>query len=393
MRTVTILDTTLRDGEAAPGNAMTREQKIEVALAIDDLEVDVIEPGFPASSQLDFEVARELSLLVRNARLNAFCRASRDDVDIAVEAFAKADRPMFQIMTVGSEIHLEHKRRISAETAIAEGVDAIAYAKSLGIEDVAVAPEDATRGSLSYLRWMLEAGIEAGANSVVLPDTTGGCTPRRFAALVEDVRRWVGPDIRIAIHTHDDLGLAVANATAGVGAGADEVQVTLCGIGERAGNASLEELAAVLHYHSVEYGALTSVRKDLLFEAAQRLMELIDLPTARHKSIIGKNVFSTEAGIHQAGILHDPRTYEFVEPGVFGRERTLRIGRHSGRAMLRHLLSEMRVTIDLDALELLYVQIVESEHPEEFNEPELLMASYEAHVMLLEAEAGSRTHR
>src|SRR5438270_3012761 len=345
LKRISIFDTTLRDGEAAPGNSMTWKQKVEIALELEALGVDVIEPGFPASSELDYQVAKELSSLLRRSRINLFCRSSRSDIDIGLDAMQGGAAYQTQILTVGSDIHLEHKRRMTRQEAIAEAADAVAYARQRGIEEISVAPEDCTRGDHEYLRQLTEACMEAGATMVGIPDTVGAALPHEYADLVRSFRQWIGPSARIGVHCHDDMGLAVANALAGIEAGAVEVQATLCGIGERAGNTALEELVAVLAYKRERFHASCGIDERMLFQTATRLAQEIRLPLTRHKSVIGDNVFATEAGMHQAGLLRNPITYEFLEPERFGRQRTIYIGRHSGRTVIKHRLASQGVAV------------------------------------------------
>jgi 2-isopropylmalate synthase len=345
-------------------------------MRLDELGVDVIEPGFPAASALDFEVTKALSKSVRAAKINAFCRASRTDIDIALQAVSEGAPFRFQILTVGSDIHLQHKRRMTRDECVQEIVDAVGYARSKGIDDISVAPEDATRGDHSYLRALIEAAIQAGATMVAVPDTTGAATPAEFGGLIANIREWVGPDVGISVHCHDDMGLALANALAGIQAGANEVQVTLCGIGERAGNTALEELVAVLLYKQHLYQAMTAINERLLYPTATYLIKEVGVPIARHKSIIGESVFSTEAGLHQAGLLRDPITYEFVEPGRFGRERMLQISRHSGRTAIKHSLGPHVSRICDELVEHLYQMVASSTEPNRYFTAEELVAKY-----------------
>jgi 2-isopropylmalate synthase len=319
---------------------MRPEQKLRLGMLVEGLGADIIETGFPASSPSDYKATQALSGKLTSARFATFVRAVRADVDAAVQAGGVRNHQI-QVLATGSDIHLEHKRGIARSDGEREMVDTITFARSLGITDISVAIEDATRGTDDLLRSLIEAVLEAGATTIAIGDTCGCLLPGEFGDLIAKVREWAPRPIVVATHCHDDLGLAVANSLAGVMAGADEVQATLGGIGERAGNASLEEVVAALVYKGESLGVYTSVRPDLLYPAYQVLSEMIGLPPLRHKAVVGVNSFATQAGIHQAGILRNPTTYEYLEPEVFGRQRQLMVGRHSGRAVIRHLLDQL----------------------------------------------------
>ncbi|ORT57434.1 pyruvate carboxyltransferase [Streptomyces sp. CB03238] len=358
-RRVSVFDTTLRDGEQAPGNAMSPDQKLEIALAIESLGVDVIETGFPSSSRSDFEATKRIAGAVTTARIATLNRAVREDVRLAVEAGGRENHHV-QIMATGSETHLTYKRGISQAEAQAEVIDAIRYGKALGAQHITLGIEDASRGSDALLRPLIEASIEAGADCVALADTTGCLIPEEYGAQVGRVRGWIGADITLGVHCHEDLGLSLANALAGVRAGADEVQATVAGIGERAGNTALEELLAVLTYKGEELGVFTTATTKGLYEVYELLCWTIGLQPVRNKAIFGVNAFATQAGIHQAGMLRDPITYEYVQPADFGRERAILVGRHSGRTVLRHLLEELKVEADDVFVDSVYETYVEN---------------------------------
>lgn len=339
-RLISIFDSTLRDGEQAPGNAMTPQQKLAIACALEAVGVSTVEAGFPSSSPSDFEAIRLISRTLKSARFASLSRAARADVRIAAEA-GGVDNHAIEIMAVGSDIHLEHKRGITRAEGRAEVADAISYAISVGFADPIMAIEDATRGTDDLLRPLCEAGVEAGATMIVLADTTGCMLPAEFGDLVTRTRQWVGDEVLISAHCHDDMGLSLSNTLAALEAGADEVQVTLAGIGERAGNAALEELAAVLTYKGTGLGLACGVKTTGLADAYDRLVDAIGPVAARAKSVFGANAFSTQAGIHQAGLLRNPITYEYVEPEMFGRSRRILVGRHSGRNVVRHVIENL----------------------------------------------------
>ncbi|MDQ0794226.1 LeuA family protein [Streptomyces sp. B1I3] len=356
-RRIGIFDTTLRDGEQAPGNAMSAQDKLDLALRLEALDVDVIEAGFPASSSNDFDATQAVSAALSRAQVATLSRARRDDIETAVQA-AGSRNHVLQIMGTGSDIHLEHKLGITRQQAIDDAVDAAKFAASLGVETVAVGIEDATRGDFGYLQQLTERAVEAGARYIPIADTSGCASPEEFGDLIAKIREWAPAPVRIGVHCHNDFGLATANAIAGLQAGADDVQVTVGGIGERAGNTAMEEVCALLAYKGEQLGLYAEVDLAGIYAVYNRLREIIRLEEPRNKAIFGQYAFGTAAGIHQAGMLRNPATYEYVEPARFGRERTLLISRHSGRAVLRHLLGEMGLQIDDSKLNEIYREYI-----------------------------------
>ncbi|OON75390.1 LeuA family protein [Streptomyces tsukubensis] len=352
-RRISIFDTTLRDGEQAPANALNPPQKLEMALRIEALGADWVEAGFPASSPSEFEATRLISRSLTTARFTTFCRAVRSDIETAVTA-GGTDRHQVQILATGSDMHLRHKRGISRAQAVDEVAESVGHAHALGVESVSVGIEDASRGEDGLLRDIAHGAVEAGATCLVIADTSGCHLPQEYAALITKFRTWLPDSIRISTHCHNDFGLSLANAVAGLEAGADEVQATLGGIGERAGNTPLEELAALLSYKGVVLGLHTDIDVSRMYEAYTVLRGMIGLEEPRNKAIFGTYAFGTAAGIHQQGMLRNPATYEYVEPARFGRGRTLLVGRHSGRAVLRHVLDELRVVVSDEELAELY---------------------------------------
>ncbi|MFC0007495.1 LeuA family protein [Micromonospora siamensis] len=344
-RLIKIFDTTLRDGEQAPGNAMSPHQKLEIALVLEELGVNVIETGFPSSSMNDQRATAMIAKALTTAEFSTLNRATRSDISIAAEA-GGTDRHHLQVMVTGSDIHLEHKRGISRGESLAEVRDSLRFARTLGFTKISLGIEDATRGSGDLLQPLIETGLEEGATTVVLADTTGCMVPSEFGALIGRARRWVPEGIGLSTHCHDDMGLSLANALAGIAAGADEVQVTLAGIGERAGNTALEELAAVLLYKGDEIRATSTLRTEGLYEAYKLLSRVIGLQPSRNKALFGENAFATLAGIHQAGMLRTPVNYEYVEPHRFGRQREMLVGRHSGHNVVRYAFEQLGLPVD-----------------------------------------------
>jgi 2-isopropylmalate synthase len=368
VRTIDIFDTTLRDGEQAPGNSMSPEQKIELFKAIDATGAQYIEAGFPSASDRDYETVAEIVRLPRRSVTTVFARATVGDIDRAVEATGGDPRVQLQLLLTGSEVHAEHKRRSSAQELEKEITGAVEYASSLGVSEIALGYEDSSRAGDEFLRRMVEAGVGAGGNTVVLADTVGQATPERIAALVRSVRAWCGPDVKISLHCHNDLGLSLANALAGIAAGADVVQGTLCGLGERTGNTPLEELATVLHYKADEYGARCELDLLKTVEACELVLRILGLGPWKHKPIVGRYAFSTAAGVHASGLENAPITYEYVEPTLFGRSREVVLNRASGRANLRIRLAEIGLGCSGDQLDEIYRRFIADPEPHRFND-------------------------
>jgi 2-isopropylmalate synthase len=377
-RDIRIFDTTLRDGEQAPGYSLTVDQKLAIAESSERLGVNIIETGFPASSPADFEATRQICRSLHRATPCGFARSVREDIDACAQAMADASNPQIQLASVGSDIHMKYKRRITRDQAIKEAVTAIDYAKQIGFTDISLAVEDATRSDITFLKTLIGRGIERGATSVAIPDTVGCCLPGEFSQLIREIRAFVGDDIHISIHCHDDLGLAVANSIAGIEAGGDEVQVTYCGIGERAGNTSMEELVAVLSSKEHVLNCRIGIVRHRLSEVCAQVAEFIGLNIPLHKSIIGRNAFATEAGMHQQGVLQHRFTYEFLRAEDFGAESRTMIGRHSGRNILRQRLRAAGIKeLNQKALDQVYEMIIREPHIERYNNVVLLQEKYQ----------------
>ncbi|GAQ50764.1 LeuA family protein [Streptomyces acidiscabies] len=367
-RRISVFDATLRDGEQAPGNAMSPQQKLPLALAAEAYGADIVEAGFPGSSPADAEATRLIAESLTTARFATFNRASTDDVRASMAAGGARSNHQVQICGTGSDLHLEHKRGITRAESVQEVRDAIRLAVDLGAADISFGVEDASRGSKDHIEALVTAAVEDGATTVILADTTGCATPQEYGDLCASVRSWIPDDVVLSTHCHDDMGLSLANALAGIQAGADEVQATLGGIGERAGNTPLEELASVLRHKGDQFGASIDIQLDGLYPAYLLLSETIALAPSRNKAVFGVNAFATEAGIHQAGILKNPINYEYLNPHLYGRERSLLVGRHSGRSILRYLLDRMGVPAEQELVEGLYEEFVASRPPGECDE-------------------------
>jgi 2-isopropylmalate synthase len=331
------------------------------------------------SSPVDFDATHEMCKLLRRARPCGFARALPADVDACARAMKHAANPQIEIASVGSDIHILYKRETTRERVLAETLDAIDCAKAHGFTDISIAPEDATRSDFEFLKRLLGASIERGARTLAIPDTVGACLPDEFHALIRDLRAFVGDGIRISVHCHNDMGLAVANSVAGIQAGADEVQTTLCGIGERAGNTSLEELIVVLNSKLGVLHRVHDVIHHRLYETCMVLARFLNLHLPAHKPVLGENAFSSEAGIHQQGLIKHRFTYEHLRAEDYGAVPRLVLGRHSGRNLIRRRLREDGVREILDHLvDRIYDQMITDPDPRRYSQVGALSAIYAA---------------
>ncbi|MBZ5719709.1 MAG: 2-isopropylmalate synthase [Acidobacteriia bacterium] len=333
---ITVFDTTLRDGEQSPGCSMNVQEKLRVARQLDRLGVDVIEAGFPISSDGDFAAVQAVAAAVRRPIIAALARACSQDIERARQALKGAARRRIHVFLATSDIHLQYKLRISRDQCLEQARDAVRLAKSF-CDDVEFSPEDATRTDPAFLCQVLEAVVEAGATTLNIPDTVGYSMPEEFGELIQTIRQRVRGIERatISVHCHNDLGLAVANTLAALAAGARQVECTINGIGERAGNASLEEIVMAMRVRPDRYAYLTGVASEQLYPASQLLSEITGVGVQPNKAIIGRNAFAHEAGIHQDGVLKNPLTYEIMTPQSVGvPDSTLVLGKHSGRHAL-----------------------------------------------------------
>ena len=344
-RHVNFFDTTLRDGEQAPGYSLTLDQKVEIASLSESLGVNTIEVGFPSSSPTDFEAVRQICGNLTRATPCVFARATEEDIRSCAKATEKASQRQIQIATIGSDIHIQYKRSMTRSQVLEEVKCAVIMAKAQGFDDISLAIEDATRSDFDFLKQLLDIALEKGITAFAIPDTVGCCLPQEFGQLIRQVRAHIGRDLRISIHCHNDMGLAVANTLAGIEAGGDEIQVTMGGVGERAGNASMEELVAILNYKASVLHVTHDMIQHRLYAAVSRLAEFIKLSIPAHKPIVGSNAFATEAGMHQQGVMNRRFTYEFMRAEDFGAESRTVVGRHSGRNILRQRLMQSGIRI------------------------------------------------
>jgi 2-isopropylmalate synthase len=357
---ITIFDTTLRDGEQSPGCSMNQQEKLRLAHQLDRLGVDVIEAGFPIASDGDFESVKAIASVVRRPIIAGLARACRPDIERAWEALKHAAHPRIHVFLATSDIHLKFKLRITRDECVEQAREAIRFAKSL-CEDVEFSPEDATRTEPDFLCRVLEAVVEAGATTLNIPDTVGYTIPAEFGKLITTIRQRVSgiENVTISAHCHNDLGMAVANALAAVSAGARQVECTINGIGERAGNASLEEIVMAMRVRPDQFDYETEVVGEQIFAASQMLSEITGVPVQPNKAIIGRNAFAHEAGIHQDGMLKNPLTYEIMTPKSVGvPDSKLVLGKHSGRHALSIRCEQLGYQFDRRGLDDIYRRFV-----------------------------------
>ena len=357
---ITIFDTTLRDGEQSPGCSMNLQEKLRVAHQLDRLGADVIEAGFPIASDGDFAAVKAIATVIRRPIIAGLARACRLDIERAWEALKDAARPRIHVFLATSDIHLKYKLRITREECLAQAREAVAFAKSL-CNDVEFSPEDATRTDPEFLCQVLEAVIDAGATTLNIPDTVGYTVPSEFGELIATIRGRVRgiENVTISAHCHNDLGMAVANTMAAIAAGARQVECTINGIGERAGNASLEEIVMAMRVRHDRYPYETAINAEHLFPASQLLSEITGVPVQPNKAIIGRNAFAHEAGIHQDGMLKNPLTYEIMTPQSVGvPDSKLVLGKHSGRHALAIRCEQLGYQFDRRALDDIYRRFV-----------------------------------
>jgi 2-isopropylmalate synthase len=343
MSHVRIFDTTLRDGEQSPGFSMNTEEKIRMARQLAALGVDIIEAGFPIASRGDLEAVQAVAKEVRDVPIAALARARKDDILAAVEALKPAKSPRMHVFLATSDLHLQAKLHLTREQALEAIGSMIKLARNY-VEEVEFSAEDAGRTEIEYLCKACQVAVENGATVLNLPDTVGYAVPEEYGAMFLEVREHLGdPEhITLSAHCHDDLGLAVANSLAAVRAGVRQIECTVNGIGERAGNAALEEIAVALAVRKDSFGVATKLNLKELYKSSRLLSEITGAVIAPNKAVVGANAFAHEAGIHQDGIIKNPLTYEIISPEAVGvPSRSLVLGKHSGRNALRQSLKEL----------------------------------------------------
>ncbi len=362
---IIFFDTTLRDGEQSPGCTMHRGEKLRMAHQLARLGVDVIEAGFPIASDGDFasvqSIAREVGTLPDAPRIAALARAKQADIETAARAVEGAHRSRIHTFLATSDLHLQAKLRISRAEALDQTAAMVRLACNYA-EDVEFSAEDATRSDLAFLLDIIAVAIEAGATTINLPDTVGYSTPAEYQILFETVRARVpgAADVIFSTHCHDDLGMATANALAGVLGGARQVEVTVNGIGERAGNAALEEVAAAMMVRHDRFPFTNGIVMGEIAPSSRLLGELISFQCAPNKAIVGKNAFAHESGIHQHGVLANPLTYEIMTPASVGvTANSIVLGKHSGRKALQHRMAELGRGLAGEELDVVYHRFTE----------------------------------
>lgn len=343
MDTVRIFDTTLRDGEQSPGFSMNTIEKLRMARQLAALNVDVIEAGFPIASRGDLEAVQAVAKEIRDVPIAALARAKKEDVSAALEALQPAAAPRLHVFLATSDLHLRVKLNMTREQALEAIAAMVRYGRER-VDIVEFSAEDAGRTDIDFLCQVCRVAVGAGATVLNLPDTVGYAVPEEYGAMFTKVREFLGdPDgVTLSAHCHDDLGLAVANSLAAVRAGVRQIECTINGIGERAGNAALEEVVVALAVRKDNFGVTTGVRLDQLFPASRLLTEITGAQVAPNKAVVGANAFAHEAGIHQDGIIKNPLTYEIISPQTVGvPKRSLVVGKHSGRHALRMTLKDL----------------------------------------------------
>jgi 2-isopropylmalate synthase len=349
---VIIFDTTLRDGEQSPGISLNTAEKLEIAHQLSRLGVDVIEAGFPIASPGDFAAVQAIAREVEGPIITGLARAHAADIERAADAVRDSQRPRVHTFISTSDIHIEHQLQSTRADVLGQARAAVAHARAL-VEDVEFSPMDATRADVEFTAEVLQAALDEGATTINIPDTVGYTTPIEYSAFLHRLYELVPGlrDVTLSVHCHDDLGLAVANSLAGVQAGARQVECAINGIGERAGNASLEEIVMLLHTRAADLGLRTDVNTREIARTSRLVSRLTGYPVQPNKAIVGRNAFAHESGIHQDGVLKERKTYEIMDATMVGLDANqLVLGKHSGRHALKSALQELGFEVDGQAL-------------------------------------------
>jgi 2-isopropylmalate synthase len=375
MDTLEIFDTTLRDGEQSPGFSMNKREKLQLARQIEQLGADIIEAGFPIASPGDLDATRAVAAEITQSRVAALARARQEDVDAALKGLEPARKPRLHVFLATSDLHLKHKLRIDREQALEQITNMVRFGRQY-CDEVEFSAEDASRTDIGYLCQVVRAAVESGATIINLPDTVGYSTPDDYAAMFRQVRAVLGanPNVVLSAHCHDDLGLALANSLAAIDAGVRQIECTINGIGERAGNASLEELAVALHVRNNRFPVTTRIKLEKLYPTSRLLSTITGVSVPPNKAVVGANAFAHEAGIHQDGILKNPLTYEIIVPEKVGvPARRLVLGKHSGRNAFRSRLGELGFeTTDAELAECYRLAILRADEEKEITDRDLI---------------------
>ncbi len=373
---IRIFDTTLRDGEQSPGATMTTEEKLQVAEQLVRLNVDIIEAGFPAASPGDLEAVKEIARRTHGVAIAGLARANRGDIDAAWEGVQDAEQPVIHVFLATSDIHLKHKFNISREEALQRVRTMVTYARNL-CPTVEFSAEDATRSDWDFLCQVFEVAIKCGATTINIPDTVGYALPQEYEALFRYLRERVPgmEDVFMSAHCHNDLGMATANTLAAIKAGARQVEVTINGIGERAGNTAMEEVVMVLRTRPESFGnAETRINAQEFLATSQLVSQLSSIPVQPNKAVVGANAFAHEAGIHQDGMLKNRMTYEIMTPQSVGwKDTKLVLGKHSGRHGLDARLRQLGHRLDAEQLQIAYRRfVVMADHRKNITDADLI---------------------
>ncbi|RKX75442.1 MAG: 2-isopropylmalate synthase [Spirochaetes bacterium] len=361
MEKVYVFDTTLRDGEQSPGASMSIEQKNELAIQLAHLGVDVIEAGFPVSSPHQFKACKLIAESVKGPIIAALARTLEADIDSAVESIKKAEHPRIHTFIASSPIHMKHKLKRSPDEVIEMAVKAVIYARNR-VPEVEFSPEDATRSELDFLCFLIERVIDAGAKIINIPDTVGYALPVEFGEFIKSIKEKVSNMDKaiLSVHCHNDLGLAVANTLSAVKNGARQIETTINGIGERAGNAALEEVVMAINVRKDYYFFSTDINTKQIYNTSRLLSNIIGFPIPRNKPIVGENAFAHESGIHQDGVLKHRETYEIMTPESVGKYTSdIVLGRHSGKHGFKKRLSELGLTLTDEEMETVFKRFLE----------------------------------
>ncbi|MEK7735855.1 MAG: 2-isopropylmalate synthase, partial [Nitrospirota bacterium] len=357
MRTVKIFDTTLRDGEQSPGASMNVDEKIQVAKQLARLGVDIIEAGFAISSQGDFDSIKRIGDEVEGPIICSLARAKEEDIKRAWEALKDARKKRIHTFHSTSDIHLKYQFRVSREEALKRSVEMVKLARSF-VDDVEFSPMDATRTDVSYLLDVVDAVVDAGAKTVNIPDTVGYAMPDEFGRLIKAIKERIGDRAVISVHCHNDLGLAVANSLSAIINGAGQVECTINGIGERAGNCSMEEVVMSLRTRRDFFDADTNINTEEIIRSSRLVTKITGIPVQPNKAIVGANAFAHESGIHQDGLLKEKTTYEIMRPESIGLQSTkLVLGKHSGRHAFKARLKELGYDLTPEEIESAFVKL------------------------------------
>ena len=346
VKKIKIFDTTLRDGEQSPGATMSIEEKVMVARQLEKMGVDIIEAGFPVSSQKDFEGVQKIAKEINECEVCALSRCSKSDIDSAWNAIKKAKKPRIHVFLATSDIHLNHKLNISKEEAIMRIRESVSYAKSL-CSNIEFSAEDATRTEISFLKMALNEAVKSGANTINIPDSVGYAQPKEYGEIIQAISsNPVFDEVTISVHCHDDLGLAVANSLSGIKNGAGQVECTVNGIGERAGNAALEEIVMAINTRKDYYPFETKINPKEIISSSKMVSDATKIFVQKNKAVVGANAFAHEAGIHQHGMIANPLCYEIINAESMGTETKLVIGRHSGKHAIISFMEKKSIPVN-----------------------------------------------